>query len=188
MTKKPVILLTAIVIAVAVLAAAVLLVRQFNQVGKDVRSSADSAPTTFMPSHVHDHEEEPTLNAAVTLPAPGGAVTYFSGSYMPDSRAEDTETLRAVHMRELFGSGYSAARITFYSDGTFIDSLPPTGARKGVYQVENGTLTAAYRPDETMEIDVTEWSADGTTPATFCVIYKTVSDKGYRVFYRQTEE
>ena len=198
MSKRAKIILTALVIAAVCAAAIILLVRHTGQ--QEETAPAVSAATeglTQAPEKVHstaaavldhDHDEEaPTLQAGVTLPTQGGTLSYFSGSYAPDSRAEDTATGRAVHMRELFGSGYATARMTFQTDGTFTDSLPPTGARAGVYQVENGVLTAAYRPDETMQIDVTAWSSDGTKPVTFCVTYQTVGDKGYRVFYSEKE-
>lgn len=199
MSKRAKIILTALVITAVCAAAILLLVRHTGQ--QEETAPAVSAATegvTQAPEKVHstaaaavldhDHDEKaPTLQAGVTLPTQGGTLSYFSGSYVPDSRAEDTATGRAVHMRELFGSGYATARMTFQTDGTFTDSLPPTGARAGVYQVENGVLTAAYRPDETMQIDVTAWSSDGTKPVTFCVTYQTVGDKGYRVFYSEKE-
>lgn len=193
MSKTAKIIVIVAVIAVACVMAWLLFVRpayvnvQAPPAETADRATKDTAHAAGL-AHVHDHEEEaPTLRAGVTLPTQGGVITYFTGSYAPDSKAEDIVTGRAVHLRELFGSGYASARMVFSSDGTFTDSLLPTGARKGMYHIENGVLTAACFPDATLEIDVTAWSADGSKPTAFCVIYQTVGDKGYRVFYSEKE-
>ncbi len=136
--------------------------------------------------HDHDDETEPAT-IEIALPTSGGEISYFSGTYVPDSKAEDMESGKAVPMRELFGAGYTKAEMKFDENGGFTDSLFGTGAKAGKYTVEDGEIKAVYLPDETMDITVTEWNESTGAPVAFCVVYKTVGERGYRVFFREKQ-
>ncbi len=152
------------------------------------QTTAQQNTTQPVTEHDHDHDDEtePTT-VEIALPTSGGEVSYFSGAYVPDSKAEDMESGKAVAMRELFGAGYTEAEMKFDENGGFTDSLSGTGARSGKYIVEDGEIKAVYLPDETMDITVTEWNEATGAPVTFCVVYRTVGERGYRVFFREKQ-
>lgn len=141
---------------------------------------SSSAETAAQEPHTHG-EQQTTVN--IVLPTSGGEITHFSGSYVPDGKAEDIATGKAVPMRELFGTGYADSAITFNEDGSFTDGLVASVPKNGKYNVEDGAITAVYLPDESLDITVTEWDAESGAPVTFCVVYNTVGDHGYRVFF-----
>ena len=150
-----------------------------------------AAPQTTSPAvteHDHDHDDESEpMTVEIALPTSGGEVSYFSGVYVPDSKAEDMESGKAVHMREIFGADYADSAMTFNENGEFTDSLFFSGAKRGKYTVEDGEIKAVYLPDETMDITVTEWNESTGAPVTFCVVYKTVGERGYRVFFSEKQ-
>lgn len=115
----------------------------------------------------------------------GGASVFFSGVYAPDSRAEDIATGDVVHVRALFGSGYTDGVLTFDSDGAFSDTLVTPEGRTGTYRAEGDNIRLVGLSGQAPEITVTAWKDDGVTPATFCAVYKTAGDTGYRVYFSE---
>lgn len=144
-----------------------------------------AADTTAQEPHTHGEEAEQHTTVNIALPTSGGEITHFSGTYVPDGKAEDIATGKAVPMRELFGAGYTGSAITFNEDGTFTDTLVASVPKNGKYNVEDGVITAVYLPDESLDITVTEWDGETGAPVSFCVVYTTVGDRGYRVFFTE---
>lgn len=148
-------------------------------------TAAAASGTTTVPlaaaleSHFH---EETTAPVVVKLPETSGETAAFNAAYKPDTRAEDVQTGAAVHLREVFGTGYADAAFVFSDDGSFTDTL---SGKSGRYQVKDGAITAITFPDQRLEINVTEWKDDGKTPLRFSVIYRTVGEKGYKVTYAE---
>lgn len=167
--------------AVAAIAAAIVFAVRFaaDNAGAPAQpSAAETAVPASVPVEADLHET--TTVVPISLPAAQDKAAAFNAAYKPDSRAEDVQTGANVHLRELFGTGYSGAAFTFSDDGTFSDTL---SGRAGVYQIENGKITAIAYPDQELAITVTEWKSDGKTPRRFSVIYHTVGEKGYKVTY-----
>lgn len=121
----------------------------------------------------------------IALPAADGEITHFSRAYVPDARVEDIQLGTVLPLRELFGEGSADASFVFNEDGTFTDTLGAGQVKTGRYNVTNGVLNAIALPDETMDITVTEWDADGKAPVTFCVVYRMGDNRGYRVYYAE---
>lgn len=170
--------------AVAAIATIIVLTVRFATQNTAAPAQQATAGTTALPASVPVEADlhESTAFVPIGLPEAEDKAAAFNGSYKPDTRAEDVQTGANVHLRELFGTGYSGAAFTFSDDGTFSDTL---SGRAGAYQIENGIITAIAYPDQELTITVTEWKADGTTPQRFCVIYKMVGDKGYKVTYAE---
>lgn len=145
-------------------------------------SAASGATTVPLAAALESHFHEEATAPAMELPGASGETSVFSAVYKPDTRAEDVQTGAAVHLREVFGTGYANAAFTFLNDGTFTDTL---SGKAGSYQVENGAITAIALPDQRLEITVMEWKTDGKTPQRFSVIYRTVGEKGYKVIYAE---
>ena len=150
--------------------------------------TSQSAATVSVPSESAseaDLDGEATTIPDIALPAADGEITHFSRAYVPDARVEDIQLGTVLPLRELFGEGSADASSVFNEDGTFTDTLGAGQVKTGRYNVTNGVLNAIALPDETMDITVTEWDADGKAPVTFCVVYRMGDNRGYRVFYAE---
>ena len=192
------------VIAVSAAAAAVIGITVWLTAGVQLPDHTPAAPQTTVsaPNSAADASSAAQADhnasfseSAVTAPPEENRATAaaqpsndsalrFSGVYAPDSKAEDAETGQVTRLRDLFGDKSREATLTFREDGTFTDSLR---SADGVYQLENGALTAVYQPDERMDVTVTAWKDDGVTPVTFCVVYHLAGGSGYKVFYAEAE-
>ena len=170
------------VIAVSAAAAAVIGIAVWLTAGVQSPDHTPAAPQTTVsaPNSAADassaaqadHNAPSSENAATAPPEENRATAAaqpsndsalrFSGVYAPDSKAEDAETGQVTRLRDLFGDKSREATLTFREDGTFTDSLR---SADGVYQLENGALTAVYQPDERMDVTVTAWKDDGVTPS-----------------------
>ena len=170
------------VIAVSAAAAAVIGIAVWLTAGVQLPDHTPAAPQTTVsaPNSAADassaaqadHNAPSSENAATAPPEENRATAAaqpsndsalrFSGVYAPDSKAEDAETGQVTRLRDLFGDKSREATLTFREDGTFTDSLR---SADGVYQLENGALTAVYQPDERMDVTVTAWKDDGVTPS-----------------------
>lgn len=128
-------------------------------------------------------EPEPSTTIDMVLPSGEGEISHFNGSYVPAHEAEDVATGEKVSLRDLFGTGFSSAVMTFNEDGTFTDTLSTSGKRSGMYNVQDGGIKATYLPDENMDITVTQWDDSGKVPVRYYVIYHTTGDSGYKVFF-----
>lgn len=137
-------------------------------------------------AHTHEEETEQPTTMDILIPTEGeGGVTFFEAVYAPDSKAEDIKTGRAVPLEQCFGKDSKNATLAFYKDGSFVENLGASGKRSGMYHVENGAIRAIYLPDRNMDITVTQWSEDGKTPVTFCVVYRVTDTSGFKVFYAE---
>ena len=170
------------VIAVSAAAAAVIGIAVWLTAGVQLPDHTPAAPQTTVsaPNSAADASSAAQADhnasfseSAVTAPPEENRATAaaqpsndsalrFSGVYAPDSKAEDAETGQVTRLRDLFGDKSREATLTFREDGTFTDSLR---SADGVYQLENGALTAVYQPDERMDVTVTAWKDDGVTPS-----------------------
>ena len=170
------------VIAVSAAAAAVIGITVWLTAGVQLPDHTPAAPQTTVsaPNSAADASSAAQADhnasfseSAVTAPPEENRATAaaqpsndsalrFSGVYAPDSKAEDAETGQVTRLRDLFGDKSREATLTFREDGTFTDSLR---SADGVYQLENGALTAVYQPDERMDVTVTAWKDDGVTPS-----------------------
>ena len=136
-------------------------------------------PSTEAPAGT---EEAPTVTEYIQIPTNGGEITYFNATYIPNGEVIDLSTGANATLREVFGQGFANGTITFNDDGTFYSNLDGSGARTGMYLVEEGVLSATYSTDRNLDITVTEWDEDGKTPVEFYIIVGEETN-GYKVFF-----
>lgn len=153
-------------------------------------AAAATEPSAEIPTNPRTTEQpagteppEPSTTIDIVLPSGEGEASHFNGSFVPVAEAEDAATGEKVSLRDLFGTGFSSAVMTFNEDGTFTDTLSASGKRSGMYNVQDGGITATYLPDENMDITVTEWDDSGKVPVSFYVIYHTTGENGFKVFF-----
>lgn len=143
----------------------------------------DAPPTSEVPVETEEPDTMPTID--IYIPTEGGEVTHFDGVYVPDSVAEDVATGEKVSMRSLFGKDYASGAITFYSNGTFKDTISASGMESGAYNAENRKIKATYLPDRQMNITVIEWDDASSKPFSFYIIYNFSGVAEYKVNFSE---
>lgn len=188
-SKKPLLVILIIVTAIAFFAAGVFVAMTFFNKDKPVNSNPTQPATqatqaavlpvatdaSAAPSVAPTSEEPmgteatPVVSEPIQIPTHGGEISTFNATYVPGS-AVDLASGADVSLRDALGKDFRSSTLTFNEDGTYVCNLGGLGTTVGMYQVEDGVITATDTTDRNMNITVTEWNEETNAPAGFYVI------------------